>query len=207
MTRPASVTEIRGVAVPFDYSSVDTDAIFPVSGEKAAAERGFGAALFARWRQDPSFILNRAVYADANILVAGADFGIGSSRETAVWALSGAGFRAVLAPGFGDIFRSNCVRNGVLTAVLDQPGRDRLQDHLATNPGAELVVDVAGSTVRSIDGSASEPIRIDGFARRCLVEGLDEFALLRGLQPRIDQVLAGTGDWVPDTRDTERLES
>lgn len=207
MRRPTPVTEIRGVAVPYDYSSVDTDAIFPVSGEKVAAERGFGAALFARLRQDPEFILNQAVYATASILVAGADFGIGSSRETAVWALRGAGFRAVLAPSFGDIFRSNCVRNGVLTAVLDHPGRERLQGYLVANHGAELVVNVPDSTVRSDDGSVTEPIRVDEFARRCLVEGLDEFALLRDLQPRIDQMLAGSGDWVPDTRDTEGLES
>lgn len=207
MRRPTPVTEIRGVAVPYDYSSVDTDAIFPVSGEKVAAERGFGAALFARLRQDPEFILNQAVYATASILVAGADFGIGSSRETAVWALRGAGFRAVLAPSFGDIFRSNCVRNGVLTAVLDHPGRERLQGYLVANHGVELVVNVPDSTVRSDDGSVTEPIRVDEFARRCLVEGLDEFALLRDLQPRIDQMLAGSGDWVPDTRDTEGLES
>jgi 3-isopropylmalate/(R)-2-methylmalate dehydratase small subunit len=192
------VSVIRGVAVPFGYSSVDTDAMFPVSGEAAAAEHGFGAALFFRWRADPDFILNAEAYAGAPILVADADFGIGSSRETAVWALKGAGFRAVLAPSFGDIFRSNCVRNGVLTAVIDPAARERLHAYLLGHPGAELVVDVVAGTVSG--GSLTEELRIDGFARHCLVAGVDEFGLLAGHQERIDEVLAGAGPWAPDTR-------
>ena len=211
MSQP--VREIRGVAVPFGYSSVDTDAIFPVSGEAIADEHGFGAALFARWRSDPGFILNREIFQSATILVADADFGIGSSRETAVWALRGAGFRAILAPSFGDIFRSNCVRNGVLTAVLTETVRERLHGYLEAAPGAELTVDLIACTVTATGGavtdgaaadaadtSFSEPVRIDGFARRCLVDGIDEFDLLVGYQQRTDQVLNATGGWVPDTR-------
>jgi 3-isopropylmalate/(R)-2-methylmalate dehydratase small subunit len=205
------VREIRGVAVPFGYSSVDTDAIFPVSGEAIADEQGFGAALFARWRSDPGFILNREIFQGAPILVADADFGIGSSRETAVWALRGAGFRAILAPSFGDIFRSNCVRNGVLTAVITGTVRERLHGYLEAAPGAELTVDLIACTVTAaggavtngaVDADASfcEPVRIDGFARRCLVDGIDEFDLLTSYQQRTDQVLDATGPWVPDTR-------
>ena len=210
------LSEIRGVAVPFGYSSVDTDAIFPVSGEAIADEHGFGAALFARWRSDPGFILNREIFQGAPILVADADFGIGSSRETAVWALRGAGFRAILAPSFGDIFRSNCVRNGVLTAVITETVRERLHAYLEAAPGAELTVDLIACTVTATggaatdgaadgadadaDGSFSEPVRIDGFARRCLVDGIDEFDLLAGYQQRTDQVLNATGPWIPDTR-------
>jgi 3-isopropylmalate/(R)-2-methylmalate dehydratase small subunit len=214
------VREIRGVAVPFGYSSVDTDAIFPVSGEAIADEHGFGAALFARWRSDPGFILNREIFQGASILVADADFGIGSSRETAVWALRGAGFRAILAPSFGDIFRSNCVRNGVLTAVITETVRERLHGYLEAAPGAELTVDLIACTVTAAGGAAtdgtaadgtaadgtapdssfSEPVRIDGFARRCLVDGIDEFDLLAGYRQRTDQVLNATGPWVPDTR-------
>jgi 3-isopropylmalate/(R)-2-methylmalate dehydratase small subunit len=194
------ISEIRGVAVPFDYSGVDTDAMFPVSGEAIAAEQGFGAALFARWRSDPDFILSKPVYAGARILVADTDFGIGSSRETAVWALRGAGFLAVLAPSFGDIFRSNCVRNGVLAAVIDPAARERLHAYLAARPGAELVADVVAGTVSPVDGSFTEVLAIDGFARRCLVSGIDEFGLLAGYQASIDQALATVGPLPPSTR-------
>ena len=183
-----------------DMICVDTDAIFPVSGETLAEQHGFGAALFARWRTEPDFILNHEVYSQARILVAGSDFGIGSSRETAVWALRGAGFRAIVAPSFGDIFRSNCVRNGLLAAVVDHPTRARLQEYLLGHPGAELEIDVLESTIADPDGGLVAPIRIDGFARRCLVEGVDEFALLSAYQEKVDLVLRATGTWSTDTR-------
>jgi 3-isopropylmalate/(R)-2-methylmalate dehydratase small subunit len=183
---------IKGVAVPFGYSSVDTDALAPVSGEPIAAERGWGAALFHRWRADPEFILNDPVYRGAPILVADADFGIGSSRETAVWALAGAGFRAVLAPSFGDIFRSNCVRNGVLTAVIAPEARRRIHEYLRANPGAELSIDLGTSVVEP----PRESLQIDGFARRVLVDRVDEFELLLQLADRTDTVLGPA----PDTR-------
>jgi len=202
MSAPApstGLTAIDGPAVPFDYASVDTDAMFPVSSEDDAARYGYGAALFGRWRVDPDFILNRPEHAGATILVAGPQFGIGSSRETAVWALKGAGFQAVLAPSFGEIFRTNCVRNGVLTAVVDQPGVDRLQAWLIDHPGGELHIDLLTNTVAGLDGAVREPITVNGFARRCLVEGLDEFALLASYRDRIDHRLASTGAWAPDT--------
>jgi 3-isopropylmalate/(R)-2-methylmalate dehydratase small subunit len=195
------VSQIRGVAVPFGYSGVDTDAMFPVSGEPVAAERGFGAALFWRWRSDPGFILNNPLYADARILVADADFGIGSSRETAVWALAGAGFRAVLAPSFGDIFRNNCVRNQVLAAVIAPAARERLQAYLTAHPGAELVVDISAGTVTPADRSFTETLVIDGFARHCLISGVDEFGLLAGYQDSTDRVLATAGPLPPRTRE------
>jgi 3-isopropylmalate/(R)-2-methylmalate dehydratase small subunit len=183
---------IEGVAVPFGYSSVDTDALAPVSGEPVAAEHGWGAALFHRWRADPAFILNDPVYEGAPILVAGDDFGIGSSRETAVWALAGAGFRAILAPSFGDIFRSNCVRNGVLTAVIDPAARLRIHEYLLARPGAELSIDLDDLVVEPL----GEPVTVDGFARRVLVEGIDEFELLLGMAERTEAALGPA----PDTR-------
>jgi len=195
------ISQIRGVAVPFGYSGVDTDAMFPVSGEPIAAEHGFGAALFWRWRADPGFILNDPVYAQAQILVADADFGIGSSRETAVWALAGAGFRAVLAPSFGDIFRSNCVRNGVLAAVIEPAARERVHGYLTAHPGAELIADIVAGTVTPADGAFTETLGIDGFARHCLVSGVDEFGLLASYRDRIDQVLATAGPLPPRSRD------
>jgi 3-isopropylmalate/(R)-2-methylmalate dehydratase small subunit len=194
------ISQIRGVAVPFGYSGVDTDAMFPVSGEQVAEEHGFGAALFYRWRADQDFILNDPVYAGAPILVADADFGIGSSRETAVWALAGAGFRAVLAPSFGDIFRANCVRNGVLAAVIDPAARERLHTYLADHPGAELIADIVAGTVAPADGSFTELLGIDGFARHCLVSGVDEFGLLASYQQAIDEVLAAAGPVPPSTQ-------
>jgi 3-isopropylmalate/(R)-2-methylmalate dehydratase small subunit len=193
------ISQIRGVAVPFGYSGVDTDAMFPVSGEPIAEERGFGAALFWRWRADPGFVLNDPVYADARILVADADFGIGSSRETAVWALAGAGFRAVLAPSFGDIFRANCVRNGVLAAVIDPAARERVHAYLTAHPGAELIADIVAGTVTPAGGAFTETLGIDGFARHCLVSGVDEFGLLASYQERTDQVLAAAGPPPPRT--------
>jgi len=195
----SGISQIRGVAVPFGYSGVDTDAMFPVSGEPVAEERGFGAALFWRWRADPGFILNDPVYADARILVADAEFGIGSSRETAVWALTGAGFRAVLAPSFGDIFRANCVRNGVLAAVIAPAARERVHAYLTAHPGAELIADIVAGTVAAADGAVAETLGIDGFARNCLVTGVDEFGLLASYQEDIDRVLATAGPLPPGT--------
>ena len=193
------ISQVRGVAVPFGYSGVDTAAMFPVSGEPIAEEHGFGAALFWRWRADPGFILNDPVYADARILVADADFGIGSSRETAVWALAGAGFRAVLAPSFGDIFRANCVRNRVLAAVIEPAARERVHAYLTAHPGAELIADIVAGTVAAADGAFTEAVGIDGFARHCLVTGVDEFGLLASYQEHIDRVLATAGPLPPGT--------
>jgi 3-isopropylmalate/(R)-2-methylmalate dehydratase small subunit len=187
VVEPVSV--IDGVAVPFDYSSVDTDAIFPVSADELARREGFGKALFARWRADPDFILNRSAYAAARVLVAGPDFGVGSSRETAVWALTGAGFRAVIAPSFGDIFRSNCARNRLLAATLDVDSCRDLQEALAAAPGASVTIDILAATVSDV--GASYPLGIGQFASDLLTQGIDELDLLAQRQDRIDALLSG----------------
>lgn len=193
--------EWGGVAVPFDYVSVDTDAMFPVSAEDTAARDGYGAALFGRWRQDPGFILNRPEYAAASVLVAGPQFGIGSSRETAVWALAGAGFTTVLAPSFGEIFRTNCVRNRVLTGVVAQETVDRLHAWLREHVAGRLRVDLRECRVSTEDGRLSAPFEVDGFARRSLLDGIDELGLLADRADRIAAVLAETGRFAPDTGD------
>lgn len=190
---------ISGVAVPFDYAKVDTDAMFPVSAEDVAREEGWGAALFGRWRQAPDFILNRAPYVGAPILIAGPEFGIGSSRETAVWALVGAGVEAVLAPSFGEIFRNNCVRNALMTGVITDIDRKRLQAHLESNLGLKMSIDLRAQVATTADGEVSVEFGLDAFARRCLVEGLDEFDLLVQARPTTERVLARTSEWLPNT--------
>lgn len=185
---PAAVVE--GIAVPFDYANVDTDAIFPVSADALARREGFGRALFARWREaDPGFVLSRPEYAAASILVAGPDFGVGSSRESAVWALTGAGFRAIVAPSFGDIFRSNAARNRLLAATLDAGCCATLREALAAHPGTRLSIDAAAGTLRTPAGREIA-VGIGGFARACLVDGVDEYDLLARHRAGIDAVLA-----------------
>jgi 3-isopropylmalate/(R)-2-methylmalate dehydratase small subunit len=190
---------ITGIAVPFHYAKVDTDAMFPVSSEGVAETHGWGAALFGRWREAPDFILNHPPYAGAPILVTGPEFGIGSSRETAVWALRGAGVVAVLAPSFGEIFRANCVRNGLLTGVIDKESHTLLNDYLVAHPGAEMKLDVCAEVASTSDDAVSVAFELDGFARRCLVEGLDEFDLLAQARERTEEVLMRSAEWVPNT--------
>jgi len=181
---------VEGVAVPFDYANVDTDAIFPVSADEIARREGFGRALFARWREaDPGFVLERPRYAGASILVAGPDFGVGSSRESAVWALTGAGFRAVIAPSFGDIFRSNCARNRLLAATLDSAACAELREELSARPGARVSIAVSEGRLTGPSGRVFE-VGVGEFARACLVDGIDEYDLLARRRARIEEVLA-----------------
>lgn len=191
--RPAVIEPtavINGIAVPFDYANVDTDAIFPVSADALARREGFGRALFARWRaDDPDFVLERAAYAGASILVAGPDFGVGSSRESAVWALTGAGFRAVIAPSFGDIFRSNCARNRLLAATLDAGSCAALRAELAARPGTRLSVNVSAGRL-STEAGRELAVGVGEFARACIVDGIDEYDLLARHRAGIDEVLA-----------------
>src|SRR5215831_8081857 len=136
-----------GRAVPLRRSNVDTDQIIPAEYLKRVSRAGFGEGLFAAWREDPSFVLNQPRYAGATILVAGTDFGTGSSREHAVWALLDYGFRAVIAPRFGDIFRTNATKAGLLPVVLPEATVTALQDAVEAEPAAELVVDLDNRVV------------------------------------------------------------
>lgn len=201
VTRIEPVTEIVGVAVPFEYSSVDTDSIFPVSADALARSEGFGRALFARWREEPDFVLNRPMYAGATVLVTGPDFGVGSSRETAVWALTGAGFRAVLAPSFGEIFRINCARNRLLAATVDPRDSDRLMDVLRSKPGTSVRIAINAASVSV--GGATCPIGIGRFAQQLLVRGLDEMDLLLQRQQRIDELLESRRGLARPTTDVD----
>ncbi|MDO9590489.1 MAG: 3-isopropylmalate dehydratase small subunit, partial [Microcella sp.] len=169
------VSTITGVAVPFRRSNVDTDQIIPAVFLKRVTKTGYDDALFSAWRQDPEFILNRPEYAKPRILIAGTDFGTGSSREHAVWALRDFGFRAVISPKFADIFRGNSGKQGLLTGVVDESTVETLWAELEANPGMEATVDLEARTVTV--GNITVDFEIDDYTRWRLLEGLDDIGL------------------------------
>ena len=156
-------TTHTGRAVPLRRSNVDTDQIIPAEYLKRVSRAGFGEGLFAAWREDPSFVLNQPRYAGATILVAGTDFGIGSSREHAVWALTDYGFRAVIAPRFGDIFRGNATKAGLLPVVLPEDTVTALQDAVEAAPGTEVVVDLDHRVVLAEAAGIKASFEIDDY--------------------------------------------
>ncbi len=170
-------TTHTGRAVPLRRTNVDTDQIIPAEYLKRVSRTGFAEGLFAAWREDPSFVLNRPEYAGATILVAGTDFGTGSSREHAVWALTDFGFRAVIAPRFGDIFRTNATKAGLLPVVLPEPVVTALQDAVEADPDTEITVDLAGREVRAPAEGITAPFDLDDYTRWRLMEGLDDIGL------------------------------
>ena len=168
-------TTHTGVAVPLPRSAVDTDQIIPAVYLKRVTKTGYEDALFANLRQDPSFVLNDPVYASGSILFAGPDFGTGSSREHAVWALRDYGFRAVFSSRFGDIFRGNSGKQGLLTGVLPEDVIERCWAAIAADPGTAATVDLQAGTV-SLAGE-SYPFEIDAYTRWRLLEGWDDISL------------------------------
>jgi 3-isopropylmalate/(R)-2-methylmalate dehydratase small subunit len=169
------LTVYTGHAVPLRRSNVDTDQIIPARYCRTIARTGFADHLFDTWRQDPDFVLNKAEHADATILLAGPDFGTGSSREHAVWALQDFGFRVVISARFGDIFRGNATKSGLLPAQLDGIAVTALQDQVETDRTATVTVDVVQRKVRCAD--LAFPLDIDEFTRRRFLEGLDDIGL------------------------------
>ncbi|HEY7359665.1 MAG TPA: 3-isopropylmalate dehydratase small subunit [Streptosporangiaceae bacterium] len=174
-------TTHTGRAVSLRRSSVDTDQIIPSEYLKRVSRAGFGEGLFAAWRADPGFVLNQPQAQGATILVAGPDFGIGSSRQHAVWALADYGFRAVISARFGDIFYNNSIQEGLLPVVLPAGDVTSLQDAIEADPGLRVTVDLAGREVRA--GGTGEPplltaaLQIDDYTRWRLMEGLDDISL------------------------------
>ena len=164
-----------GRAVPLDRSDVDTDQIIPAEHLKRIERTGFGPFLFERWRQDPAFVLNRPEYAGATILLAGPNFGSGSSREHAVWALEDHGFKAIISPRFADIFRNNCTKVGLLPVELPAEAVRALMDAVLDDPTTEITVDLQQMRVSA--PSVQESFEIDPFTRTRLLEGLDDIAL------------------------------
>jgi 3-isopropylmalate/(R)-2-methylmalate dehydratase small subunit len=169
------VTRHTGVGVPLRRSDVDTDQIIPAVYLKRVTRTGFEDGLFSAWRQDPSFVLNQPAYAGGSVLVAGPDFGTGSSREHAVWALKDYGFRAVLSSRFADIFRGNAGKQGLVAGQLAQEDVELLWKALEARPGTEVTVDLEERVVLCDDLVA--PLQIDDYTRWRLLEGLDDVGL------------------------------
>jgi len=193
-----AVRRVTGRAMPLDRADVDTDQIIPAHWLKRVERTGYGAGLFEAWRRDPSFVLNDDRYRGAVILLAGANFGSGSSREHAVWALLESGFRAVIAPRMADIFKSNALRNGLVPVELDAATCDRLVDAVRADPATQIAVDVERRTVEA-PGVRTE-FEIDDFARARLLEGLDDIALTLRREPEIAAYEAKRADWLPRVR-------
>ena len=164
-----------GTAVPLRRGNVDTDQIIPAVYLKRITRTGFEDGLFAAWRSDPDFVLNKPEHASATILVAGPDFGTGSSREHAVWALVDYGFKVVLSPRFGDIFRGNSGKAGLLTAVLDEPHIEALWSMIEADPRTPITVDL--DTKQVCAGELRAPFDIDDYTRWRLMEGLDDISI------------------------------
>lgn len=191
------ISVLSGVAVPFKRSNVDTDQIIPAVFLKRVTKTGFDDALFYTWRQDPDFVLNKPQYQGASILVAGPDFGIGSSREHAVWALRDYGFTVVLSPRFGDIFRGNSGKQGLLTGEVTEDGIEKLWAYLDGEPGRELTVDLVTREVRA--GDLTVPFGIDDYTRWRLLEGLDDIGLTLRDEAQITEFESRREAWRPKT--------
>ena len=185
-------TRLEGLVAPLDRANVDTDAIIPKQFLKSIKRSGFGVNLFDAWRYtdqgepgmdnskrklNPDFVLNEPRYKGANVLVARKNFGCGSSREHAPWALGDYGFRALIAPSYADIFYNNCFKNGLLPIVLPETQVDRLFHDVAAFPGFRVIVDLAAQTVSYPDGSQVFVFEVDAFRKHCLLNGLDDIGL------------------------------
>lgn len=185
-------TIVDGLVAPLDRANVDTDAIIPKQFLKSIQRTGFGPNLFDEWRYldhgepgmdnskrplNPDFVLNEARYQGASVLLTRKNFGCGSSREHAPWALEQYGFRAIIAPSFADIFFNNCFKNGVLPIVLNEVQVDQLFNEVRAFPGFRLVIDLEAQTVSTVNGSQSYAFNVDPFRKYCLLNGLDDIGL------------------------------
>jgi 3-isopropylmalate/(R)-2-methylmalate dehydratase small subunit len=189
------VATIVGRALPLDRADVDTDQIIPAEYLKRVERTGFGAFLFDSWRKDPEFVLNRPEYAGATILIAGANFGSGSSREHAVWALEDAGFKAVIAPSFADIFRNNCHKIGLLPVELPSESVRALMDAVLDDPTTEITVDLDAQAVTA--EPVDERFEIDPHTRWRLLQGLDDIGLTLRHTDEISSFEERRPSWLP----------
>jgi 3-isopropylmalate/(R)-2-methylmalate dehydratase small subunit len=188
------VTRVEGTALPVDRADVDTDQIIPAVYLKRIERTGFGPFLFDEWRKDPAFILNDERYADATILLAGANFGCGSSREHAPWAIEDHGFRAVIAPSFADIFRNNCLKIGLLPVELPDESVRALMDASLDDPTTRIEIDLESRTVRA--PGIDEVFDMEQFTRWRLMEGLDDIGLTLSHADAIDAYETSRQPWL-----------
>jgi 3-isopropylmalate/(R)-2-methylmalate dehydratase small subunit len=191
------ISVLTGTAVPLQRANVDTDQIIPAVFLKRVTKTGYDDALFYAWRQDPDFVLNQPQYAKGGILIAGPDFGTGSSREHAVWALRDFGFTAVLAPKFGDIFRGNSGKQGLLTGTISEQDVEKIWSIIDASPGIEISVDLNSRTATI--GETTVPFEIDDYTRWRLLEGLDDIGLTLRDEARITEFEARRESWRPKT--------
>ena len=191
------ITTVSGIAVPLTRSNVDTDQIIPAVFLKRVTKTGFDDALFYQWRQDPDFVLNKPEFQNPRVLVAGPDFGTGSSREHAVWALRDYGFAAVLSSRFGDIFRGNSGKQGLLAAELAEADIERLWALIDDSPGIEISVDLVAKKVTA--GTLEVPFEIDDYTRWRLLEGLDDIGLTLRDEAAITEFESHRESWRPRT--------
>jgi 3-isopropylmalate/(R)-2-methylmalate dehydratase small subunit len=196
-------TTHTGVGVPLRRSNVDTDQIIPAVYLKRITKTGFEDGLFSAWRADPEFVLNRPAYSAGSVLVAGPDFGTGSSREHAVWALRDYGFKAVLSARFADIFRGNSGKQGLLAAQVDQDVIEQLWKLLESEPGLAVTVDLIETQVRC--GELVAPFEIDAYTRWRLMEGLDDIGLTLRHEEDIAAFEARREAWRPLTLPAKHL--
>ncbi len=191
------ISVVSGIAVPLKRSNVDTDQIIPGVFLKRVTKTGFDDALFYAWRQDPEFVLNRPEFQNPRVLIAGPDFGTGSSREHAVWALRDYGFAAVLSPRFGDIFRGNSGKQGLLTGQITEADAEAMWARIDAQPGIEASIDLVAKTA-SI-GDLTVPFEIDDYIRWRLLEGLDDIALTLRNVDEITEFERHRESWRPRT--------
>jgi len=196
-------TRHTGVGVPLRRSNVDTDQIIPAVHLKRITRTGFEDALFSAWRADPAFVLNQDAYRNGSVLVAGSDFGTGSSREHAVWALKDYGFRAVLSPRFADIFRGNSGKQGLLAAQVAPEDIELIWKILETRPGTQVTVDLVARTATCDD--VVVPIAVDDYTRWRLMEGLDDIGLTLQHADDITAYEASREAWRPRTLPAKHL--
>jgi 3-isopropylmalate/(R)-2-methylmalate dehydratase small subunit len=190
-------TTFSAVAVPLRRSNVDTDQIIPAVYLKRITKTGFEDALFASWRNDPEFVLNQPAYKKAEVLIAGPDFGTGSSREHAVWALRDYGFKAVLSAKFADIFRGNAGKQGLVAGQITEEATEALWAAIEANPGVQITIDLEAKTA-SIGGLVV-PFEIDEYTRWRLIEGLDDIGLTLRDEQSITDFEAKRESWRPKT--------
>jgi 3-isopropylmalate/(R)-2-methylmalate dehydratase small subunit len=189
------ITRIAGRAVPLDRADVDTDQIIPAQHLKRIERTGFGPFLFEEWRKDPGFVLNDERYAGATVLLTGPNFGCGSSREHAPWAIEDYGFKAVIAPSFADIFRNNCLKIGLLPIELREESVRALMDAVLDDPSTHVEIDLETMTVRAPE--LDEVFDMEQFTRWRLMEGLDDIGLTLRHTDEIDAYEAARPAWLP----------